>query len=418
MSYIADMPVPGTSFPATPPGFLRTTTPSPVSQDHHDHEHHDDIVYPAAIPFILVHLAALGVFWTGFTATAVVLCVSLYFVRMWALTAGFHRYFSHRSYKTSRVFQFILAFLGQTSAQRGVIWWSAMHRHHHLHSDTEHDTHSPVHGGFFHSHVGWIFKPKRTEADYETVKDLTRYPELVWLDRHAYLPAAALAVACFLIAGWPGLFVGFILSTVILYHGVFAINSLAHTHGNQRFITGDQSRNNWWLALITLGEGWHNNHHHYQSSTRQGWRWWEIDISYYVLKALSWVGVVWDLRAPPEEVVRGERRLGRKVIEKVAHDLAGNFQPDELAVQIREAWAGRPGLDELQTRWEEAKKETRARFADLHLPQVPSVETLERRVREIYVDSPSVEEIATRAREILLESVEKHLFRNPVQNAG
>ena len=231
-----------------------------VGGSHHD-EPHDDIVYPEAIPFVLVHLVCLAAIWTGVPTTALVMAAVLYVVRMWGLTAGYHRYFSHRSYKTSRAFQFFMALVAQTSAQRGVLWWSATHRHHHLHSDTPQDVHSPRHMGFFYSHVGWIFSPRRNKADYSTVKDLSRYPELVWLDEHPYLPAVALAVLTFVIGGWPGLIVGFFWSTVVLYHCAFFINSMAHVIGKQRYVTGDDSRNNWWLALITLGEGWHNNHH-------------------------------------------------------------------------------------------------------------------------------------------------------------
>jgi stearoyl-CoA desaturase (delta-9 desaturase) len=205
---------------------------------------------------VIVHLSILGIFWTGVTTTAVVMCVVLYLVRMWALTGGFHRYFSHRSYKTSRVFQFLLAFLAQTSAQRGVLWWSAIHRHHHRHSDTPEDVHSPKHAGFWFSHIGWIFHRRKGEADYSTVQDLAQYPELRLLDKHPYVPAFLLGVGCYLFAGWSGLFVGFLLCSVILYHAGFSICSLAHVGGKQRFVTGDESRNNWWLAIIAVGEGW------------------------------------------------------------------------------------------------------------------------------------------------------------------
>ncbi|TVP56738.1 MAG: acyl-CoA desaturase [Gemmatimonadales bacterium] len=381
---------------------------------HHHDEEHNDIVYPAAIPFVLVHLAAFGVFWTGFTVTSVILCISLYVIRMWALTAGFHRYFSHRSYKTSRAFQFFLAFLGQTSAQRGVLWWSAIHRHHHRHSDTHLDVHSPKHTGFWFSHVGWIFSPQKNEADYDTVKDLSKYPELRFLDRHAYFPAVMLGIACYLIAGWSGLFVGFILSTVILYHGVFSINSLAHVVGKKRYVTADDSRNNWWLAILTLGEGWHNNHHHYQSSTRQGFFWWEIDISYYVLKVMSWFGLVWDLREPPKEVVLGEQRLGRKVIEKMAEDVAESYPLDSIAARVREAWNHKPSLDELRQRATKRKDEAVAQLMELDLPHVPSIDEIKRdlqvRLEDHYRNSPSLDDIAERAREIIVERLSHGLL--------
>ncbi len=387
-----------------------------VSQDPHDHhpeEPHNDIVYPAAIPFALVHVAALGVFWTGFTVTAVILCISLYLVRMWALTAGYHRYFSHRSYKTSRVFQFLLAFLGQTSAQRGVLWWAALHRHHHRHSDTPQDVHSPKHAGFWFSHMGWIFSPQKNEADYSTIQDFATYPELRFLDRWPYFPPFLLAVACYLVAGWPGLFVGFFLSTVILYHGVFAINSVAHVVGNQRYVTADDSRNNWWLALITLGEGWHNNHHHYQSSTRQGFFWWEIDVSYYVLKLLSWTGLVWDLRTPPTAVVKGEQRLGRKVVERVAADVAGSFQVEEIARELREVWGAGPALGELRARMQKTRESAAAHLQELQLPSLPTLDEIKAELQERYQDSPSMDQIAERAREILLERVLEQLQLDP-----
>ena len=394
------------------------------------HEDHDDIVYPHTIPFVLVHLVCFAAFWTGVTRTAVIMAAVLYFVRMWALTAGYHRYFSHRSYKTSRVFQFLIALLGQTAAQRGVLWWAAKHRHHHLHSDTPEDIHSPRHMGFFHAHLGWIFRPRRFQADYSTIPDLTKYPELVWLDRQSYIPAAVLGVFTFLIGGWPGLVVGFFVSTVVLYHCTFFINSLAHVVGKQRYVTGDDSRNNWWLALITLGEGWHNNHHYYQSATAQGWRWYEVDISYYVLKAFSWVGLVWDLRAPPEKVVRGEQPLGRKVVEQVARQLAESFPVERLAEQVRASWAHKPTLEELLSRahaageaWGHAaseelgararktRQELEARLASLSVPHLPTLEELRRRAEEMFQGGSTLEPVAERARELLQEAVGAALLR-------
>ncbi len=368
-----------------------------------DHDEHNDIVYPEAIPFVLVHLSLVGILWTGVTRTALILCVSLYLIRMWAVTAGFHRYFSHRSFKTSRGFQFVLAFLAQTSAQRGVLWWAAIHRHHHRHSDTPQDVHSPRHAGFFQSHVGWIFRKSRSTADYSTIQDFTRYPELRFLNRHPYFPATLLAVACFLMAGWPGLFVGFFLSTVILYHGVFAINSLAHVVGSRRYVTADDSRNNWWLALVTLGEGWHNNHHHYQSSTRQGFFWWEIDVSYYALKVLSWVGLVWDLRAPPEAVRRGEVKLGRKVLERVAGEVAASFSVDRIACELRSALERTPIWEELTLRTARTQESALTYLHELQLPHVPSVKDIRERIAAQYADTPSLDDIALRVREILLE---------------
>jgi len=399
-----------------------------VHGDGHDHVH-NDIVYPSTIPFILVHLACFGVLWSGVTALSVWLAVGLYLVRMWAITAGFHRYFSHRSYKTSRFFQFVLAFLGQMSAQRGVIWWAAVHRHHHLLSDTPEDVHSPRHMGFFQSHVGWIFRPSKSNADYSTVKDLTKYPELVFLDKYPHIPPFLLAIACFLIGGWPGLFVGFFCSTVVLYHCVFFINSLAHVVGTQRYMTADDSRNNWWLALLTFGEGWHNNHHHYPASVRQGFYWWEVDISYYILRALSWVGLVWDLRSPPEAVVENKRPVGRKALERVAHELASTFPAEQIAAQVRGTWESRPRLqeltaraqaildeaptrDELSERLHELRREAAERLQEVQLPHLPTREELKARANEMYADSPSMDEVAERARELLAEAISVHVLEH------
>ena len=256
--------------------------------------------------FLAVHLVCLAAFWTGITWTAVILFFVLYAVRMFGVTAGYHRYFSHRTYKMGRVMQFLMGALAQSSGQKGVLWWASHHRHHHTHSDDPDDVHSPVQHGFWYSHVGWLFDPDWADTDDKRIKDLARYPELVWLDRWNMLFPVALGTATWFIAGWSGLVVGFFWSTVVLYHATFTINSLAHVIGSRRYDTDDESRNNWFLALITFGEGWHNNHHHYQASAAQGFKWWEYDISYYVLKLMSFVGLVEDVRTPPEHVVADE----------------------------------------------------------------------------------------------------------------
>ena len=375
----------------------------------HAHAPHEDIVYPATIPFILVHGVCLAAIWTGVTAEALGVALVLYVVRMWAITGGYHRYFSHRSYKTSRPVQFLIALIGQSSAQRGVIWWSAVHRHHHLYSDTPHDVHSPRHHGFLYAHVGWIFNPSNWKPNYGTVRDLTKYRELVILDRFTYTPAILLGFAAWLWGGWTMLVVGFFWSTVVLYHCTFFINSLAHEVGSQRYLTGDDSRNNFWLALITLGEGWHNNHHHYQSSARQGFRWWEVDFSYYVLKMMSWTGLVWDLRAPPEAIVRGERPVARKVLEKVAGELADSFSVEGYAVRVREAWAESHTFEDLAERARRAPGQLERRLAELSLPHLPTVPELREKAEEMFHESPSLDAIVNRAHELLAMAVAAHL---------
>jgi stearoyl-CoA desaturase (delta-9 desaturase) len=377
-----------------------------VSQSQHLH---DDVVYPETIPFVLTHLVCFGAIWTGVSVEALLLCFALYLVRMWAITAGFHRYFSHRSYKTSRPMQFVLAFLAQTSAQRGVIWWAAVHRHHHLYSDTEHDVHSPRQHGFWHAHLGWIFVPSNWRPDYGSVADLTRYPELVWLDKNQYVPVLLSGFAVWALGGWQMLVVGFLWSTVLLFHCTFFINSLAHLTGSQRYLTGDDSRNNLLLALITLGEGWHNNHHHYQSSTRQGFRWWEIDLSYYVLRVMSWLGLVWDLRAPPEAIVKGDRPVGRKVLERVARELAGSFSVEKISNSVREAWAEAHTLEDLAERARRARGQVEQRLAELSLPHLPSIPEIRDKAEEMFHESPSLDAIVHRAHELLAASVAAHV---------
>ncbi len=381
-------------------------------------EFHDDIIYPNTAAFVAVHLAPIAAFWTGVTTTSILMAITLYVVRMFGVTGGYHRYFSHRTFKTSRFGQFLFALLAMSSAQKSILWWAALHRHHHLHSDQPEDVHSPVHRSFFYSHVGWIFDKKHDKTRIEDVPDLAKYPELVFLDRFQLVPPFVLAVICFLIDGWSGLFIGFFLSTVFLYHGTFFINSLAHVHGKQRYVTGDDSRNNWWLALITLGEGWHNNHHAYQRSTRQGFRWYEIDITYYILRALSWTGFVWDLGEPPVEVVRNERRLGKAVLEKVARQLATQYHEGRLAAQIahaRETFEANPKVIELrmklaakQARAEEAWHELQLHLP--HLPHLPSAAEIRARVLQVYADSPSTDEIVARARQVIAERFSIELF--------
>lgn len=364
----------------------------------------DDIMYPSAIPFVLVHLGCVAAVWTGVSWSAIALCAALYLIRMFAVVAGYHRYFSHRAFATSRAFQFMLAVVAQSTAQKSVLWWAAKHRHHHLHSDTEQDVHSPRHKGFLYSHVGWIFDRKHDQADLSKVADLARWPELTWLHRMELVPAAVLAALCFAIAGWSGLVVGFLWSTVLVYHATFCINSLAHVRGSTRYVTGDDSRNNWLLALLTLGEGWHNNHHAYQSSARQGFRWWEIDLAYYGLKALSWVGVIWDLKTPPERVLRNEQRLGARIVDRAAEQLAAHFNPERIAQAIMAAMHG-PALSSLEERLARTGGRAGDVLASLHLPHLPSRDEFLAQARAMFARTISLDEIVDRAYELLLASV-------------
>ena len=258
----------------------------------------------STVPFWAIHAAAIAsIFVVGFSWSGLALAVGVYFARMVVVTAAYHRYFSHRSYKTSRAFQFVLALGAQSAAQKGVLWWAAHHRFHHKYSDTQMDPHSVRTKGFWYAHVGWILSPNWNATDLSVVGDLAKYPELRVLNRSsvALLQALALAIAFLAIGGVHAFVWGFLVSTVMLWHGSFSINSLSHLFGKRRYATTDDSRNNWALAVLTTGEGWHNNHHHYQSSANQGFRWWEIDVTFYVLRLWERLGLIWDLRRPPPE---------------------------------------------------------------------------------------------------------------------
>src|SRR5271170_2037465 len=383
-----------------------------------DRDSATDIVYPSTIAFIIVHLVCFAAIWTGVTAEAAALGIGLYWLRIFAIGAGYHRYFSHRAYETSRVFQFILAALAQSTSQKSVLWWAANHRDHHLHSDTELDVHSPRHTGFIYSHVGWIFSRGQETMNVNRIADFARYPELMWLHRYEQLPAFVLAVLCLAVAGWPGLIVGFFWSTVAVYHGTFSINSLAHLVGKRRYVTGDDSRNNWLLAIITMGEGWHNNHHAYQSSARQGFRWWEYDPTFYLLKLLERLGVVWKLKRPTPEVVHNRHRLGTRVISRAALQVANSFNAERIAAAVAGA-LGNSGLVDLRARLSQAQPFAAIEvFGELNLPHIPSKAEMVRRARSLLANSPSLEDIAAKAHEFLLEAIGTRLATLAAQSAN
>lgn len=267
------------------------------------------------IPYIGLHLMCFGVIWVGWSPIAVGVAVALYFVRMFAITGFYHRYFSHRTFQTSRFCQFLFAVAGNSAVQRGPLWWAAHHRDHHRHSDQESDIHSPHQHGFLWSHVGWITSKSNVYTRTEAVPDLAKFPELRFLDRFDILIPVLLATALFVLGclleayapslGTTGpqmLIWGFFVSTVVLAHATFSINSLAHLMGKKRYRSNDESRNSLFLAMITLGEGWHNNHHYHPGAARQGFYWWEIDITYYGLLLMSRMGLIWNINGLPRNV--------------------------------------------------------------------------------------------------------------------
>lgn len=272
----------------------------------------ENIDYWRVIPFVALHLACFALFWVGYSTFALIFAIALYALRMFAITGFYHRYFSHKAFQTSRAGQFVFAVLGATAVQRGPLWWAAHHRHHHSHSDEESDAHSPVQHGFLWSHIGWFLSRNNFHTQLERVKELAKFPELRFLDRFDVLIPTIFAIAIFGLGmllekyapslgtnGWQLLVWGFVLSTVVLYHATFSVNSLSHTWGKRRYATRDHSRNNFLIAIFTLGEGWHNNHHHYPGSASQGFYWWEIDFTYYGLRLMSSLGLIWNLRKVP-----------------------------------------------------------------------------------------------------------------------
>jgi stearoyl-CoA desaturase (delta-9 desaturase) len=257
-------------------------------------------------PFFGAHVAAVAGIWAlGWSWKGFAIAVAMYYVRMFGVTGGYHRYFAHRTYRTSRAFQFFLAVLAQSSLQKGALWWAAHHRDHHKHSDTKQDPHSWREYGFWYSHIGWILAKESDETKLKNIQDLSRYPELRWLNTWHLIPGVAMGFGSWLVGSWFGLTWWFV-STVMLWHGTFAVNSLAHWWGRRRYPTTDDSKNSLAIALLTMGEGWHNNHHYYQRSVRQGFFWWEIDVTFYVLKACEKLGLVWDLQLPPQKVLDGK----------------------------------------------------------------------------------------------------------------
>ncbi|QDT32767.1 acyl-CoA desaturase [Thalassoglobus polymorphus] len=284
-----------------------------------------NIDWGTAVPYFFLHLLCFSVFWVGVSPVAVLVFFLALYLRVFALTGFYHRYFSHKAFQTSRFVQFLGGFIGCSAAQRGPVWWAAHHRHHHRRSDKPADVHSPRQHGFWWSHLLWFLTHENAETDERVVKDWMKFPELRWLERYHLLPAIFMALSMYALGAilqtqWPALGTGpwqmlvwgFLLSTISLYHITYFVNSLAHLIGTQRFETGDDSRNNLWIALVTWGEGWHNNHHYYQNSARQGFYWWEIDMTYNVLKVLSWFGVVWNLKTVPEKVLNEGRHSTKK----------------------------------------------------------------------------------------------------------
>ena len=284
--------------------------PPPETHDKPDPTQ-DRVEWFRCVPYILIHLGALLVFFTPFAWPCFVVVLISYASRMFAITAFYHRYFSHRTFKTNRVVQFLGAFVACASGQRGPLWWAAHHRMHHRHSDTEHDSHSPHHKNFLWSHTLWFMTDYALPTFLKEIPDWVKFKELRFINRYDWIAVLFLALGCYFLGEWAtfeawtgmnGLSMlawGFFLPTVLLYHATFSVNSLTHMFGKKKYETGDESRNNWFVSIITFGEGWHNNHHFFPGSARQGFSPWEIDPTYYGLRLLSFLGLVSNLRPVP-----------------------------------------------------------------------------------------------------------------------
>lgn len=270
------------------------------------------IAWRESIPVFAIHLGWLAVFYTGVSWPAVIAAVVVYWAQIFGVSAGYHRYFSHRTFRTSRLFQFVLGWLGAMSAQMGPLWWASFHRRHHAHPDQPQDVHSPRQMGFFWAHMGWILDRANLKSDPRFVRDWEKVKEIRWLDRTHWLPPLSLITVLALTGfglqrnrpDWGAdpiqmVVWGFFVATFFCHQVTFCVNSLAHTVGRRRFETADDSRNLWWLALLTNGEGWHNNHHRFPASERHGMRWWEWDLTHYILRGFEKLGVVRDLRTFP-----------------------------------------------------------------------------------------------------------------------
>lgn len=278
------------------------------------------VVLAARLTFVFGGSAAA--FFFPVSLELVALMVISFVVRTFGWEAGHHRYFAHRSFKTSRIFQFVLGALGAMSGQRGPLWWAAVHREHHSYADTDKDPHSPLKRGWFFAYLGWLFERPDGQTNYDNVKDWAQFPELVWLNEHHYVFPYFLLCLTFVLGQWTPLFGwgagieaviwGFCISTALSLQGTHMVNAFAHAQQSgwftyRNYPTDDRSQNHWLLCIVTLGASWHNNHHRYPVAARAGFRWWELDLTFIALRGLAALGLVWDLRAVPGHVLQEVR---------------------------------------------------------------------------------------------------------------
>lgn len=273
-----------------------------------------NISYSNASRIILFHLSVVLVFISGYSFTALITFLILYLARLFVITGFYHRYYSHQSYQTSRWLQFILTLIGTSAGQQGPLSWATSHITHHQHADTRGDPHSPVLTSGLYAHIGWLMQKDALPTNDKLVKPFLKFPEIVFLDRYHYLGTTGLIISLallgtFLSTHHPELGTsalqlvswGFILSTLLILHGACLVNSVAHLYGYRRFRTTDNSHNVWWLFPLTLGDNWHNNHHHTPRSASFSYAWWEVDIIYLCILLLEKSGLVWNVKRPQHQ---------------------------------------------------------------------------------------------------------------------
>jgi len=294
---------------------MKTTTETGINQ------RRKNFANAVLIALIIVHLVSLLGFYTGISWTAFVAFLGLYIIRGLGITMGYHRYFAHKSFKTNRFFQFILGLMGSMAVQGGILWWVSHHREHHRYTETEDDIHSPVAHGFWQSHIGWLTNKKAFNAPKIRANDFAKIPEIKFLQKQ-YVFIQVLQVlglfslGSYLQAAFPQLETsgaqllvwGFFINTVALWHSTFAVNSICHVWGKEPYEANDTSKNNFIVALLAFGEGWHNNHHKFATSARHGLEWWQFDMTFITLRFLEAFGIVSHLKIPTQEQLAAKRQ--------------------------------------------------------------------------------------------------------------
>ena len=280
----------------------------------------------SAVVFWVVQCSAFLIFFISFSWTFLALWAVSHFLRAIGLTLAFHRYFAHRSFQMNRTARFVWSFIGTAAMQKGPLWWAGHHVNHHRYADRDGDPHSPMVSGIYYAHIGWFLndaRHDRLEASNPVMRDFSKAPEIVWLNKNFWAPPLLLAIAMFLIGGMPWLIWGFCVPTMTLAHATFAINTVNHMFGSRRFDTIDESRNNLVTAFFAVGEGWHNNHHRYQRSARNGFYWWEFDPTWYVIRLMQMIGLVWDVKTVPHRIYEEARvskaRRARQSVVSIVH---------------------------------------------------------------------------------------------------